>query len=148
MLLRVLAACDGARSIRETLLVTPDPSGLGHAADLLVDTGTGHADAVELALGDPRAAAGALVVMADCPFAEAEALDRLAEAAHPLALVPADDGGVNALALRSLNGFRPRFGVRAEAMISSARAHGLDPVLVKDARLAFDVDRPGDLSLL
>jgi 2-phospho-L-lactate guanylyltransferase len=148
MLMRVLTACEGARSIDETLLVTPDPSGLRYAGDLLIDAGTGHPDAVQLALADLRAATGALVVMADCPFAEAEALDRLVEAARPLALVPADDGGVNALALRYVNGFHPRFGVRTETMISSARAHGIDPVVIEDARLAFDVDRPGDLSLL
>ena len=146
--MRVLAACEGARSIERTLLVTPDPSGLGDDLEVLVDGGTGHPDAVDLALADPRAANGALVVMADCPFVNSEALDRLAAAADPLALVPSDDGGVNALALRSLNGFRPRFGVPAETMISSARAHGLDPVVLADARLAFDVDRPGDLALL
>jgi 2-phospho-L-lactate guanylyltransferase len=148
LLMRVLAACEGARSIRRTLLVTPDPSGLRDDLEILVDGGTGHPDAIELALSDPRAGEGALVVMADCPFAHADALDRLAEAASPLALVPSHDGGVNALALRSVNGFRPRFGVPAETMIASARAQGVDPAVLADARLAFDVDRPGDLALL
>jgi 2-phospho-L-lactate guanylyltransferase len=148
LLMHVLTACEGARSIERTLLVTPDPSGLGDKLDVLVDAGSGHADAIDLALADPRAGNGALVVMADCPFADADALDRLAEAAQPLALVPSNDGGVNALAMRSLNGFRPHFGVQAETMISAARAQGLDPVVVPDARLAFDVDRPGDLALL
>ena len=53
-----------------------------------------------------------------------------------------------AVALRSVNGFRPRFGVPVETMIASARVQGVDPVVLADARLAFDVDRPGDLSLL
>jgi 2-phospho-L-lactate guanylyltransferase len=148
LLMRVLAACEGARSIERTLLVTPDRSGLAGELDVLVDGGTGHADAIELALADPRASNGALVIMADCPFADADALDRLAEAAHPLALVPSNDGGVNALALSAMNGFRPRFGVPAETMIASARAHGVNPVVLADARLAFDLDRPGDLALL
>jgi hypothetical protein len=47
-----------------------------------------------------------------------------------------------------MNGFRPRFGVPAETMIASARAHGVNPVVLADARLAFDLDRPGDLALL
>jgi 2-phospho-L-lactate guanylyltransferase len=148
MLTRVLAACESADSIGRTLLVTPDPSGLRDDVEMLVDGGTGHADAIELGLADPRAQRGALVVMADCPLVEADALDTLAEAARPLALVPSDDGGVNAVALRSVNGFRPRFGVPAETMIASARAMGLDPAVVRDSRLAFDVDRPADLGRL
>lgn len=148
MLARVLAACEGADSIRQTLLVTPSAGLFSDAFEVLLDQGTGHADAIDLALADPRAANGALVVMADCPFADADALDRLAEAAHPLALVPSNDGGVNALALRSVNGFRPRFGVPAETMVASAQAHGVNPVVLADARLAFDVDQPGDLALL
>jgi 2-phospho-L-lactate/phosphoenolpyruvate guanylyltransferase len=148
MLARVLAACESARSIRRTLLVTPDPSASTEGVDVLLDKGTGHADAIELALADPRAEEGVLVVMADCPFVEGGALDRLADAARPLALAPADDGGVNALALRSVNGFRPRFGTRAETMVASARAAGIDPAIVADPRLAFDVDHPGDLAFL
>jgi 2-phospho-L-lactate/phosphoenolpyruvate guanylyltransferase len=148
MLARVLAACEDARSIRRTLLVTPEPGASTEGLEVLLDEGTGHADAIDLALADPRAREGALVVMADCPFVSADALDRLAGAAQPLALAPADDGGVNALALRSANGFRPRFGTPAKSMIASARAAGIDPAVVADSRLAFDVDRPGDLALL
>ncbi|MGH3022685.1 MAG: NTP transferase domain-containing protein, partial [Gaiellaceae bacterium] len=103
MLDRVLAACQEAGAIERTLLVTPDPALARGRADVLVDGGTGHADALALALADPRAAGGALVVMADCPLVTAEALDALVEAARPLALAPARDGGVNALALRSPN---------------------------------------------
>jgi 2-phospho-L-lactate guanylyltransferase len=148
MLERVLAACTGAASIRRTLLVTPDSSTAFADVDVLVDGGTGHADAIDLALLDSRARDGALVVMADCPFVEAQALDHLAEAARPLALVPSEDGGVNALALRSVNGFRPRFGLPVEAMIAAARSAGLDPVVLREPRLAFDVDRPADLARL
>jgi 2-phospho-L-lactate/phosphoenolpyruvate guanylyltransferase len=170
MLERVLAACEGAVSIGRTLLVTPNPgmlgggpglvfdgctgradaaaAPLGGAHDVLVDGGTGHADAVALALADARAPEGALVVMADCPLVEPESLDALAEAARPLALAPAHDGGVNALALRRVDGFVPRFGVPAQTMVAAARAAGIEPVLVTDERLAFDVDRPADLARL
>ena len=55
MLERVLVACEGASSIRRTLLVTPDPSARRSGVDVLVDAGTGHAAAVALALADPRA---------------------------------------------------------------------------------------------
>ena len=148
MLDRVLAACAGAGAIERTLLVTPDPGLARDGVELLIDTGTGHPDAIALALADPRAAEGALVVMGDCPLATARSLDTLAEAATPLALAPALDGGVNALALATVNGFVPRFGVPAETTVAEARAAGLGAVVVEDPALALDVDRPEDYELL
>jgi 2-phospho-L-lactate guanylyltransferase len=146
MLERVLVACEGAVAIERTLLVTPDPGAVPEGADVLVDSGVGHAEAIALALADPRAAAGVLVVMADCPLVHSSSLDALAEAARPLALVRARDGGVNALALRDVVAFQPRFGVRAEEMIGEALAAGLEPALLDDPALALDVDRPEDLT--
>lgn len=148
MLERVLAACAEAGAIERTLLVTPDPRLARDGADLLLDAGTGHADAVALALADPRAAGGVVVVMGDCPLATAASLDALAAAADPLALAPARDGGVNALALRHVNGFRPRFGVPARTTVAEARAAGLEPAVVADPLLELDVDRPEDYALL
>jgi 2-phospho-L-lactate guanylyltransferase len=148
MLDRVLGACAAADAIGGTLLVTPAPGLARDGVDVLVDAGTGHADALALALADPRASGGALVVMGDCPLVTAESLDALAAAARPLALARARDGGVNALALASLNGFRPRFGVPAETTVAAARAAGLEPVVVDDPALALDVDRPEDYELL
>jgi 2-phospho-L-lactate guanylyltransferase len=144
MLERVLEACAGARSITGTLLVTPDPGFAPGRVELLRDAGTGHADAIALALRDERARAGVLVVMADCPLVRPESIDALAAAASPLALAPARDGGVNALALRTVNGFVPPFGVPVEETLGAARAAGLEPVVVDDALLALDVDRPED----
>lgn len=144
MLERVLAACAGARAVTGTLLVTPDPSFAPAGIEVMRDDGSGHADAVALALADERARNGVLVVMADCPLVRAESLDALADAAAPLALSPSRDGGVNALALRSLNGFMPPFGVPVEETIGAARAAGLEPAVVEDPLLALDVDRPED----
>lgn len=148
MLARVLAACESTASIRRTLLVTPDPSASAHGVDVLLDQGTGHADAIDLALADPRAQEGALVVMADCPLVTSESLDALARAARPLALAPARDGGVNALALSPVNGFRPRFGVSFEVTLAEAHAVGLEATVVDDPALALDVDRPEDYERL
>lgn len=147
MLGRVLAACREAESIAGTLLVTPDPSAVPGGLDILVDAGSGHADAISLALGDPRARDGAIVVMADCPLVEAASLDALVRAARPLALVRARDGGVNALALRDPAIFEPGFGAPAGEMIARARAHGLEPAILQDDRLSLDVDRPEDYEL-
>jgi 2-phospho-L-lactate guanylyltransferase len=148
MLDGVLTACREASAIDGTLLVTPDPALARDGVSLLVDAGTGHADAVALALADPRAAAGALVVMADCPLVTAESLDALAASARPLALARARDGGVNALALQEVDGYRPRFGVPFGTTVAEARAAGYDPVVLDDPRFALDVDRPEDYELL
>jgi 2-phospho-L-lactate/phosphoenolpyruvate guanylyltransferase len=148
MLERVVRACAEADAIGRTLLVTPDPGLAPHGVDVLVDAGTGHADAVALGLADPRADAGALVVMGDCPLVTAASLDRLAREARPLALAPARDGGVNALALAEVNGFLPRFGVPMETTVAEARAAGLEPAVIDDPALALDVDRPEDYELL
>ena len=147
MLGRVLDACANASSIERTLLVTTDRGLERDGVDVLLDEGTGHADAVRLALADRRAGSGVIVVMADCPLVTSESLDALIEAARPLALVPARDGGVNALALRDQGAFSPAFGVPAEETIAAARAAGIEPAIVEDERLSVDVDRPEDLAL-
>jgi 2-phospho-L-lactate guanylyltransferase len=144
MLERVLAACARARAITGTLLVTPEPSFAPAGVEILRDAGTGHADAIALALADNRARAGVLVVMADCPLVRAESLDALADAAAPLALAPSRDGGVNALALRPLDGFVPPFGVPVEDTLTAARRAGLAAAVLDDPLLALDIDRPED----
>jgi 2-phospho-L-lactate guanylyltransferase len=144
MLDRVLGACTDATAIKGTLLVTPDPGFAPEGVDVLRDAGTGHADAIALALRDERARAGALVVMADCPLVRAESLDALAAAADPLALAPSRDGGVNALALKAVNGFVPPFGVAWEETLGAAQAAGLAVAVVDDPLLALDIDRPAD----
>jgi 2-phospho-L-lactate guanylyltransferase len=147
MLEHVLVACEGASSIRRTLLVTPDPGTRRNGIDVLVDEGIGHAPALALALADPRARDGAVVVMADCPLVDPESLDALVEAARPLALVPARDGGVNALALRDPAAFSPIFGVPAADTVARARAMGIEPAILDDERLSLDVDHPEDYEL-
>jgi 2-phospho-L-lactate/phosphoenolpyruvate guanylyltransferase len=150
MLAAVLAACAESESVMSTLVVTPEPKLAPVGVEILVDSGVGHAAAVVSALADRRAANGALVVMADCPFATGGSLDRLARAAAPVALVPALDGGLNALALSSTDLFQPVFGVpdAAARTIENARAAGIEPAVVDEPLLAFDVDRPSDLKRL
>ena len=146
MLDAVLGACDAARTVGGVLVVTPDAA-LARGRDVLEDPGVGHAFAVSLALADERARGGALVVMADCPFVGPAAIDALVSAARPVALAPAADGGMNAIALADPALVEPAFGEPASARVTIARARaaGLEPAVLDDAGLAFDVDRPADL---
>ena len=150
MLAAVLTACADSESVLSTLVVTPEPALAPVGLEVLLDPGDGHAGAVAYALADRRAANGALVVMADCPLATGGSLDRLARAAAPVALVPALDGGLNALALSSPSLFEPVFGVPDAALrtVERARAAGIEPAVVNEPVLAFDVDRPSDLKRL
>jgi 2-phospho-L-lactate guanylyltransferase len=146
MLDAVVAACRNASAITDVLVVTPEPA-LARRAELLVDEGTGHGPALALALRDPRAREGALVVMADCPLATSDAVDRLAAAADPLALVASRDGGTNALALADPALLVPVFDVPGSLALTTVRARssGIEPVILDEPSLAFDVDSPADL---
>lgn len=150
MLGDVLAACQGAESVERILVVTPEPRLVDAGVDVLVDAGEGHPAAIRAALADPRSAVGALIVMADLPLVTPQALDRLAAFARPLALAPARDGGLNALALREPSAFEPAFGVPGAASVTTARARGagLTARVVDDPVLAHDVDTPCDLRAL
>jgi 2-phospho-L-lactate guanylyltransferase (CobY/MobA/RfbA family) len=127
--------------------VTPDPNIVPRGVGVLTDEGRGHAPAVAQALADPRARDGALVLMADCPLVSGEAIDALAALARPVALARAADGGMNALAVRGTAAFEPAFGVRGAADVTAERARsaGIEPAVVEDPRLAFDVDEPKDV---
>jgi 2-phospho-L-lactate guanylyltransferase len=150
MLADVVAACKAARSIGAVLVVTPDPGLAPAGTEILRDPGLGHAAAVALALADPRAASGAIVVMADCPLVRPQTLDRLAAEARPVALCPAQDGGTNALALRPPGRIEPAFGVPdgAAALVARARAAGFEAAVVDDPLVALDVDEPEDVRRL
>jgi 2-phospho-L-lactate/phosphoenolpyruvate guanylyltransferase len=147
MLADVVEACDEARSVREILVVTPEPAVVPAGANVLEDDGSGHPAAIERALGDARARNGVLVVMADCPLATGEALDALASAARPVALVAAADGGMNALALRAPVALEPAFGVpgAAQETLERAGTAGIAAAVVEEPGLAFDVDHPADV---
>ena len=147
MLSDVLTACRGARSVERVLVVTPDAAIVPDGVETLRDEGAGHEEAVAYALMDPRAREGALVVMADCPLATPDAVDRLAAAARPVALAPAKDGGMNALALEELDALDPVFGVRGAARetVNRARMRAVEPAVLDEPTLAFDVDAPEDV---
>jgi 2-phospho-L-lactate guanylyltransferase len=146
MLADVLDACRRARTLRDILVVTPDTGLAPPDVDVLPDPGDGHAAAIALGLAQAPAS-GALVVMADCPLVTPEGLDRLAAAARPLALAPAQDGGTNALALSPADAIEPAFGVRngAALLLERARVAGLPAEVVEDERIALDVDTPDDV---
>jgi 2-phospho-L-lactate guanylyltransferase len=149
MLADVVEACKAARAIDEILVVSPNPAVAPEGTAALVDQGNGHAAAVAQALAS-CSAGGALVVMADCPLVRPAILDVLCEAAQPIALCPAQDGGTNALAMRPADAVEPAFGVAggARIVVERARDSGFDAVVVEDELVALDIDTPDDVERL
>jgi 2-phospho-L-lactate/phosphoenolpyruvate guanylyltransferase len=149
MLADVVDACRAAGSIDEILVVSPNPAVAPEGTAIMVDQGNGHAAAVAQALAS-CSADGALVVMADCPLVRPAILDVLCEAAQPVALCPAQDGGTNALALRPPDAVEPAFGAAggARIVVERAQASGFDAVVVEDELVALDIDTPEDVERL
>jgi 2-phospho-L-lactate guanylyltransferase len=146
MLADVLAACRQSQRIRDILVVTPETSLAPADVAVLPDPGKGHAAAIALGLAEAPES-GAIVVMADCPLVTAAGLDRLALAARPVALAPAQDGGTNALALCPADAVEPAFGLAngARIVLERARAAGLAAEILADERIALDVDTAEDV---
>ena len=147
MLDRVLAACAEADAIGRTLLVTPDSSLARDGVEVLVDAGTGHADAIALALADPGRGRR-LVVMADCPLVTPESLDALARRRPGRSRSPRP--GRRRQRARARGSERLRAALRRPGGDDRGRGarRGLEPVVVDDPALALDVDRPEDYELL
>jgi 2-phospho-L-lactate/phosphoenolpyruvate guanylyltransferase len=150
MLTDVLAACRRAAAVDDVLVVTPDPSIVPVGVRHTRDRGAGHAAALARVLTSAGAEEGVVVVMADCPLVTPEEIDQLAGAASPVALAPAADGGMNAVALRPAGVVEPAFGVPSAAAVTAerARAAGYQPAVLDLPGFAFDVDSPRDLRCL
>jgi 2-phospho-L-lactate guanylyltransferase len=129
---------------------------MSHGAHVLRDRGAGTlADVVDRALGEvaSRGATMAVVLMADLPRIEAEDVGELLAAVceNDVALVCDHLGRhTNALALSPPTAMATCFGREDSFAAHCAAAHaaGLRTVLVKNERIAFDVDLPVDLRRL
>ena len=117
---------------------------------VVADEGGGQGPAVEAALR--RIEQGpVLVVNADLPCARPRDLLALLGALPEggLALVPADDGTTNALALSAPHLFAPLYGPgSAERFLARAERLGAPFAVAAIPRIAVDVDELGDLERL
>ena len=161
--LDVLRAWGGAAAIH---VVSPDhavmPLARSGGARPILQAGEGLNEGI-VAARDIAIGAGAtaiLILPADLPVLEADALDALVEAAdaalaagagRPVVVVaPADArSGTNALLLSPPDAIAPGFGPASlERHLRAAEAAGASTQLVVDAAIGFDLDTPDDLALL
>ncbi len=159
MLEDVLSCLAGCAGLAGTIVVGPIGAvrdiAHAHRALVLADRTENLNGAVGAASAYLRRAnpAGMVVVAGDIPLLPARVIEDLI--AHldrepAVGLVPATrDGGTNLLACRPVNMIAPRFGADSfRVHARSARAAGLEPLIITSAEAGLDIDRPEDLAAL
>lgn len=161
MLRDVLVACEEARAVAGTLVVTSDPAGEAVAramgADVVVDhvppRGMNEAVSRGLRGAERRGATAALVLTADLPLIDSADVNLIAGHPHDgvaVVLAPSRDGtGTNAMLLRPPSAIEPALGPDSlERHIARAQVRGLRWETVDLPSVALDIDTPDDLAAL
>jgi 2-phospho-L-lactate guanylyltransferase len=150
MLDRVVEAAQGAATITQTLVVSPERDTLAARIPLLIDGGAGLNEAFELARGAlrDRGVGRMLALPADLPGVRSADLDALVSAAADGVAIAADrrGSGTNGLVCPVDLPLRFHFGLDSRRLhVEEARKLGIEPVIVSRPGLNFDVDLPVDL---
>ena len=149
----VLAAALACPNIDSVAVVTRDTDALAVAAEAgaegLPEPGGLNEALTSAAEKMTQRGATELVVLAsDLPLANADEIAAVVEAEAEVAIVPAADGGTNALALPA-GAIAFQFGPEsANKHLASARKAGLHSMRLDLPALAFDIDSPDDLARL
>jgi 2-phospho-L-lactate guanylyltransferase len=154
MLEHVLGQLRRCASLDGIAVMSADPNGLPPDILWIGDAGVEINESLRGALSalSVRGAKRGVVVAADLPWlsaAEVSALIAASEACG-IALAPdRHDSGTNALALALPSRFCTHFGPGSLALHRAESTRlGLTPAIVRLSGLEFDVDVPGDLTLL
>ena len=154
MLASVLEATASAKTVHQTIVVSPQRDQIPAEIPVLADTGHSLNHALAQAHGMLRelGCREVVVLPADLPRITGADIDVLVRAARPggFSIAPDATGiGTNALCLVSAQPFHFRFGPDSRRLhVQEAQRMGLRPQVVRLPGLAFDVDSPADLELL
>jgi 2-phospho-L-lactate/phosphoenolpyruvate guanylyltransferase len=154
MLEAVLAAAQGAQTLRQIVVVSPERDCVPAGIPVLADTGGGLNGALlaaQMALQE-FGCREVVVLPADLPNLTAAEIDTLVRAGRRGGFAIAPDAaavGTNGLYLSTLRPFRFQFGPDSSHLhLQEAQYMGLKPEVVHLAGLEFDVDCPADLQRL
>jgi 2-phospho-L-lactate guanylyltransferase len=154
MLEAVLAAAQGAQTLRQIVVVSPERDCVPAGIPVLADTGGGLNGALlaaQMALQE-FGCREVVVLPADLPQLTAAEIDGLVRAGRRGGFAIAPDAaaaGTNGLYLSTLRPFRFQFGPDScHLHLQEAQNMGLRPEVVHLAGLQFDVDCPADLHRL
>jgi 2-phospho-L-lactate guanylyltransferase len=164
MLAITLKACRDSGAVEQILLISPDSQALAfaHGLDHEIIPIRQHASRPGLipALDQARHVSMVnqfetlLILFADLPMVNGQDVAALVEAPAQIAIAPDQNRvGTNGLVLRrdpiDLGEFRFRFGVASfRAHVEEARRFGIEPAVLEQPGLAFDLDTPDDLGNL
>jgi 2-phospho-L-lactate/phosphoenolpyruvate guanylyltransferase len=154
MLASVLTATATARTLQQTIVVSPERDWVPAEIPVLADTGRSLNDALTQAhnMLSELGCRELLVLPADLPKITAAEIDALVTAgrASGFAIAPDASGeGTNALCLVSAQPFHFQFGPNSRRLhVQEAERMGLRPQIINLPGLALDVDSPADLELL
>lgn len=154
MLATVVTAVASARSVHQTIIVSPERDQVPAEIPVLADTGESLNVALAQAHGMLRelGCREIVVLPADLPRITAAEVDALVSAgrASGFAIAPDAAGtGTNALCLVSAQPFHFQFGPDSQRLhVQEARRMGVIPQIVRLPGLELDIDSPADLNLL
>jgi 2-phospho-L-lactate/phosphoenolpyruvate guanylyltransferase len=154
MLEAVIAAAQGAQTLHQIVVVSPERDCVPAGIPVLADTGgglNGALFAAQVALQE-FGCRELVVLPADLPHLTAAEIDSLVRAGRRSGFAIAPDAaavGTNGLYLSTLRPFRFQFGPDScHLHLQEAQNVGLKPEVVHLAGLQFDVDCPADLHRL
>ncbi|HEX6262774.1 MAG TPA: 2-phospho-L-lactate guanylyltransferase [Actinomycetota bacterium] len=153
MLEDVLAACVEMPGW-QTWVISPDPSALQQAARMrarpVEERDRGLVSAIRQVEEEAANADALAVVLADLPLLTPAALMRALQTLGSVVAAPADsDAGTNLLLRRPPDAIPPRFGTDSfRKHREAAELHDIPFAEVRLPQLAFDLDRPADLTAL
>ncbi|MGE0423386.1 MAG: 2-phospho-L-lactate guanylyltransferase [Reyranellaceae bacterium] len=159
MLGDVLAAVAGATRLAGVMLITLEPRARALAARIGARVETegareGHTGAVVAGLRilAREGRAGFITMPGDIPAVRAAEIDAVIAAHRPapsFTISPAhDDLGSNAVVCSPPDSVPLRFGENSYfPHLDAARAHGIEPTIVRQPGIAMDIDHPVDLRM-
>jgi 2-phospho-L-lactate/phosphoenolpyruvate guanylyltransferase len=154
----VLRSLQRAATLDAVIVVTADPQLADHARTagaLVVDEGTPRGLNGAVLLGTDTAlrlgATSLVVVLSDIPLVVPADVDELTSRAPECGavVVPSKEGtGTNAMLRRPPALFTPCFGGRSlRRHVAAAERHRVACAIVRNVRIAFDLDTPDDLRI-
>ena len=151
MLTAVITAAQGAHSVAQVIVLSPERDAVADEVPVLADSGLGLNEALLQARRALQAmGCRELVVLpADLPNVTGAEIDRLVRAGRRGGFAIAPDvaqSGTNALCLATAQPFQFKFGFGSRQLhLREALRLGLKPRTVNAPGLAFDIDTPADL---
>lgn len=154
MLTAVLSAANGAHTVRQIIVVSPERDSVPADVPVLADTGeclNGGLTQAHRVLRE-FGCREVVILPADLPTITAADIDALVRAGRQGGFAIASDAagvGTNALCLASTHPFRFQFGPDSKRLhLQEAERTGLGAQVVRLPGLEFDVDSPADLDRL